>query len=92
MKRAREEFAGMTLNEAVAEIGRHYLTSGPTISRLEDSLEVPTDKRRRALACIAAIVYGLDPAQFGVSSDDLPPGTVNDIIATRMEGKRSTRW
>lgn len=92
MKRAREEFAHLTLDQAVAEIGLHHLTSKASISRMEDSQEVPTDPRRRALACVAAIVYGLDPNQFGVGSDDLPPGTVSDINGTRGQEFSSTRW
>lgn len=92
MKRAREDYAQLTLAEAVDEIGRHHLTSTGSISRMEDSTGVPRDPRRRALACIAAIVYGLDPAQFGVSSDDLPSGVAKDIETTRMQGKRPTKW
>lgn len=92
MKRAREDYAGLTLEAAVAAIGQHYLTSTGSISRMEDSPGVPKDPRRRALACIAAIVYRLDPSQFGVSSDDLPPGTVKDIDTTRLRGFPPTKW
>lgn len=92
MRRAREQHAGMTLKEAVAEIGKHHLTSEATISRMENSDDVPRDPRRRALACVAALVYGLDPTQFGVGSDDLPPGTVLDLNATRAQVMSLTKW
>lgn len=92
MKRAREDHARLTMDQAVAEIGRHFLTSKASISRMEDSREIPADPRRRALACVAAIVYGLDPTQFGVGSGDLPPGVVSDINGTRLEDLPPTRW
>lgn len=91
IKRAREDYAGLTLDEAVAAIGQFKLTSTGSLSRMESSEGEPTDRRRRELACVAAIVYGLDPGQFGVGSDDLPPGTVSQINAT-YEGLVSTIW
>lgn len=81
IKRAREDHAHLTLDEAVARIGQFKLTSTGSVSRMESSPTEPTDPRRRELACVAAIVYGLDPAQFGVGSDDLPPGTKRQIEA-----------
>lgn len=75
MKRAREEYAALTLDQAADAIGRYMHTSTASISRMEDSEGVPTDKRRRALACIASLTYGLDPEQFGVTVDDVPAST-----------------
>lgn len=84
MKRGREDFADLTLDEAAERIGHVMLTHGSTICRLETLDEVPTDRRRRALAFVAAIAYGLDPAQFGVGPSDAPP-TVAEVAA-------STKW
>lgn len=62
----------MTLDEAVAAVGRYMLTSTASISRMEDSLGEPTDPRRRALAYLCALVYKLEPEQFGMTLEDLP--------------------
>lgn len=53
------------------------LTTESTISRLESLPSEPSGHRsasRRQLAYILCHVYGVDPAEFGLSPDDLPPG------------------
>lgn len=76
MKRAREDYAAWSLAKAVEEISPYVLTSTGTISRLEDLDHVPPDRRRRRLAYVAAVAYGLDPAQFGLGPQDAPEGLV----------------
>lgn len=50
------------------------------IHRLETEPIVPTDKRRRVIAALYAIVLGYEPAVFGLSRDDIPPA----IDVTRL--------
>lgn len=85
IKRGRE-FAGMTLDDAVAAVGRFMLTSTASISRMEDAVEVPKDPRRRALAYLAAVSYELEPDQFGVRAEDLPAA-----LAAAVRAERSPR-
>lgn len=73
MKRARECHAHLTGDQAVAEIGRYFLTSAGSISRLEKSPDVPKSRSQRQLACVALVVYGIDPEPFGLGRIDLPP-------------------
>lgn len=77
-KRAREQVAGLTMDQAVTLAGTYMLTSKATIHRLEKSDYAPTvfgkDKQRRQLAYVLCVAYGVDPAEFGLSSGDMPPG------------------
>lgn len=91
IKRAREDHAGLTLDQAVERIGQFRLTSTGSISRMEASPNEPLEPRRRELACVAAIVYGIHPAEFGVGSDDVPPGTKAQVEAV-YPGVLSTIW
>ena len=53
------------------------LTTDSTISRLESLNEVPSGPRnqsRRQLAYILCMAYMVDPAEFELTADDLPPG------------------
>lgn len=73
LTRAREDVAGLLMEPAVAKIGRYMDTSTGTLSRLEGLAEVPDVRSRRQLACIALVIYGIDPGLFGLGRDDLPP-------------------
>lgn len=81
MKRAREDHARLTLDQAADAISVYMPTSGPTISRLESLPGPPADKRRRMLACLLAVTYGLDPIQFGVNATDLPRALSDQVIS-----------
>lgn len=84
MRRAREDVAEWTLDEAAASIGRFYRVTGSTIARLEKLPEVPTDIRRRTLACVAVILYGLGPSEFGLEGErDLPIGLLRELVTPR---------
>jgi hypothetical protein len=73
MKRARESYANLTMEEAASRISRYMLTSAGALSRMEASPDEPTSQRRRQLATIALVLYGIDPAPFGLGREDLPP-------------------
>lgn len=96
LRRAREDVAGYTLAEAVGLAGRFVLVTDSTISRLEAMEVQPSGPRaggRRQLAYILSVAYGVDPAEFGLSPDDLPPGL---SIPPRSRGDDgsvlSTKW
>jgi len=75
--RARVDLSGMTLDEA-AELAGHWMPTTTTlISRLERSDDVPRGPRsrlRRQLAAVLCHIYWVDPADFDLGPDDLPPG------------------
>lgn len=92
MKRAREAVARLTLTEAVDELGRYQRIDGSTISRLEHLLEAPNTgagRRQRTTAFLLVTIYGLDPAEFDLSEDDVPEAT---LYALRDLGIPPTRW
>ena len=83
---------GMTLDAAVDAVSRYMPVSGPTISRLEQHDSVPYGprlSRARMTAYLLCLIYGLDPASFDLSSDDLPPGIRESV--GRDLGLPSTR-
>lgn len=96
LKRARERHAGISQVTAVERIGQFMLTSTGTLSRLEELDRVPIVASQRALACIATVLYGIDPATFGVSSADLPPLVARQLAAwvhgDDDPGTLSTNW
>lgn len=75
--RARWDLAHLTLSQAAALAGHWMLTTDSTISRLEGSDDLPSGPRnrsRRQLAYILCMAYMVDPADFGLTPEDLPPG------------------
>ena len=79
--RAREDVAGLNLDEAAATAGHYVMTTASTISRLERLPTEPTGPRQRSRRQLAyvlcAYVYNVDPADFGLSSEDVPPNLRN---------------
>jgi hypothetical protein len=84
MLRAREDVAGLRLQDAVDRLERCMFTSTGSISRLESMPEPPSDRRRRALAAALLFVYGLDPRPFKVGADDLPPAVYAELASVRL--------
>lgn len=77
LARVRQDVAGMTLAEAMRAASRVMLTTDVTISRLEALPVVPAGPRqgsRRQLAYVLCRSYRVDPEEFGLSENDLPPG------------------
>jgi hypothetical protein len=95
LKRAREVMAGLRQDQAAALVGYWMLTSEATISRLEDVPAVPAgprSKSRRQLAYVLCLCYEVDPAEFGLTPDDLPSG-IRIPKRTRINGRvSSTKW
>jgi hypothetical protein len=82
MTRAREDVAGLKhLQDAVDRLAPYMLSSTAAVCRLEQLVEPPPDRRRRALAAALVFLYGLDPRPFGVGRDDLPPAIYAQIVA-----------
>ena len=74
MRRAREDYAGLSQDRAVDAISQVALVDATTIGRLERLEEPPTSPKRRRMAYLLCLVYGLDPEQFGLDDGDVPPG------------------
>lgn len=80
--------AGYNLRD-VEKILSDYL-SRATLNRLE-SLEVePTNRRDRRRAFLVVVLYGWDPADFGLSPCDRPPAI--DLKALARLRLRGTGW
>lgn len=94
--RAREDVAGYSMEQAVELVSTYMLTTKSTISRLEQQTEAPNGHRaagRRQLAYILCVAYGVDPADFGLTPDDLPPGISRAMRTHESQGRGlSTNW
>jgi hypothetical protein len=64
--------------------------SRATITRLESLTEAPTKQRDRRRAYMLVVLYGYDPADFGLTDDDRPP--VVNLRALRDLGERWLSW
>jgi hypothetical protein len=64
------------------------LTSAGTISRLEQLADAPKSRSQRQLACVALVLYGIDPAPFDLGRRDLPPA----IYAQLRRRRPSFAW
>jgi hypothetical protein len=90
--------AQLSLDQAVEAIGKFQIVSTATISRLESLTEIPLGPRQRRNAFVACLVYGVDPAELGLSPDGLPlPGAVGDALRTEYPARStrslpSTKW
>ena len=92
LARVRQDVAGLTLSQAADLVGHFLPTTDATISRLESRATPPVGPRqrsRRMLTYVLCMAYGVDPADFGVSDDDMPDEM---HIPPRREGMSSTKW
>jgi len=96
LKRARWDLNHMTLNDAVRLAGYYMAASEAAISRLESAAVAPhgpRSLRMRQLAYVLCLVYNVDPAEFGLSGDDPPPGWSIPPRTLGPDGRPSvTRW
>ncbi|HSS09405.1 MAG TPA: hypothetical protein VLL25_05945 [Acidimicrobiales bacterium] len=96
MRRAREDVARLRLDQATERMARFLIVSTATISRLESLAEIPTDPRQLRTAFVACLVYGVDPAEMGLSPKGLPvlnslPSTVRDALAKEFPAVVTSR-
>ncbi len=89
-KRARMQVAGLNLKEAVQAVSYFTRTSESTILRLEKRGAAPRnwgkDADTRELATLLCLVYCVDPIEFDLSPDDLPPGIRAAVEANAQGG------
>lgn len=82
LARVRDDVAGLTLAEAAEHAARYMATTDATISRLESLSSEPIGPRqqsRRQLAYVLCLLYGVDPAEFGLRQADVPEAVRNVI-------------
>lgn len=92
IKRAREEIAGLTLDQVTEAVSKFLNVTPSTISRLEKLDHTPRrlgQMRQRYLAYLLSLTYGIDPSVFDLDDDDVPPAVL-DVV--REQGVPSTRW
>ena len=85
LARARE-VSGFKLT-AVERLLRPHL-SRSTLSELEQRTEVPTRAVDRGRVVLALVLYGVDPADFDLGPDDVPPAI--DLKAVRALAERGS--
>jgi hypothetical protein len=85
LARARAN-AGYSLRDVEARLTPHVSRAG--LARLEDRPSVPVRPADRARAILVLLLYGVDPADFDLGPDDVPPAT--DLRAlTKLRISRS---
>lgn len=87
LARARVE-AGYNLRDVEAVLTPHL--SRASLARLEERVAVPTRRQDRARAILALLLYGVDPADFDLGPDDVPPAT--DVRALLKLRTTPTGW
>lgn len=93
--RAREDIARLRLADAAELASTYMLTSTAAISRLESRHDMPTGSRsqsQRQRAYILCVAYGVDPAELGLSPEDLPPNMEIEPRTPGELGISSTEW
>jgi len=70
LTRARED-AGYTMREVEDALRPHV--SRTSIARLEDLDSVPSKPADRGRALMMLVFFGMDPNDFGLGPDDVPP-------------------
>lgn len=91
LKRAREDVAQVSLDAAASALSAYIFVSGPTLSRLESRTIAPIDRRQRGTAYLACVGYGVNPAELGLTAEDLPPGIPLNISLMAGIRRRNTR-
>ena len=76
LRRARIS-SGVELRRAAEVISALMLTTHTSLNRLEKLTTAPTDRKQRALAYLAMLCYGYDPADLDLTDADLPQGFVH---------------
>jgi hypothetical protein len=87
------DVAHLSLTQATELVGHYMLTSDATISRIESLAEVPAGHRsgsRRQLAYLLCLAYRVDPSDFGLGPDDIPPNI--EVRPRGPHGAASTKW
>lgn len=80
-RRGRRKY-GITYDLVADRISPIEKTTGGTLVRLGDHEDVPGQARTRKIAWLALISYGFDPADFGLTTDNVPLAGL-DIKAVR---------
>lgn len=75
---------GLTAERLAVEVSRYVLTSTAMIARL-DALDAPPPtagrhRTRRAVAAIVCVLCGIDPAELGLSLEDIPEGIREKVL------------
>lgn len=84
LQRARMEVADLTVYTAAEHASHYWPTTHATVNRIEQLTDAPdrwTAGNRRALSYVLTRVYGVYPADWGLSRDDVPPSVADAIDA-----------
>lgn len=96
--RVCDKIAGISGEEAAERAGQYMRTTKQTVHRLEALDEEPTGQRQRSRRQLAYVlcahVYHVDPAEFGLGDDDVPPAlraTEVAVTSTKWDGAIESR-
>jgi hypothetical protein len=84
LARARSN-AGYNLREVEQRLSPRI--SRTSLARLEQRATAPDRRQDRARAVLVLVLYGVDPAGFDLTDDDVPPGTDLHGIAELGSGE-----
>jgi transcriptional regulator with XRE-family HTH domain len=77
---------GVRLRTLADQVSVCWPVSHALLYRLELEPEPPADRRRRIIAALAVIALGYEPAVFGLSRDDVPPGMDLAALGSGTDG------
>lgn len=88
LTRAREDIAKLSMEVLADRISLWHHCNPATISRLERRSE-PMPNANRTIMVLAVLGCGFDPAEFGLSLDDLPKGWDRAQVIASMQRESS---
>lgn len=91
MRRAREH-ADLQMRDAAEVLcDVATLVSYTTIARLEHELTVPRSKKRRAMAMLLLLAYGIDPEDLGLDVAELPAAWRPELVGGPLREAAAAR-
>jgi hypothetical protein len=84
MMRAREDVALLTVRQVEDKTGGYVSRSA--LSRIEALTEPPAKIADRRRALVAVLLYRVDPAEFGLGPEDVPPLIdINAVVQANVQ-------
>jgi hypothetical protein len=82
--------AGVNLAEAAHRVSQAVPVSYGTINRLEAMTSPPLNRKQRMYAILLLLAYSFDPADFGLSVEELPAALNTPAVQEMIAAARIT--
>lgn len=90
--RTCREKHGLVYADHADAISQFFPLAESVLLRLEDQLDVPSRPNTRLRAYMALLAYGFDPADFGLSKDNVPLSGWNmRLVESGLDPNKRTR-